>query len=150
MNYETELNQLREDYYRSMPRQRLKVAKQRIANPNHGPNLVVTYVSAIEGILRSLVIWNETESGRPQPDIYNKYKRSGVKTLYEKYIEQCNINSDAITDKRIYELVKYAVEYRNLLAHECTYLGQDTYPDLIQACEEFLSALCNHAGIDDL
>ena len=149
IDYEKHLRKLREQYVRSYPGQRLNIAKQRISNPSHGPNLIVTYVSAIEGILRSLVVWNETDSGRPGIATYNKYKRCGVHQLYEKYLQQRGVKSDVIIAAKKYELVGYAVEYRNLLAHECTYLGQDKYRDLIDACQEFLSRLCFHAGIND-
>ena len=148
-DYEEHLRTLRETYVRSYPRQRLNIAKQRIDNPCHGPNLLVTYVSAIEGILRSLVVWKETVSDRPEAETYNRYKRYGVCQLYERYLQQHDLESEAIISAEKYEQVGYAVEYRNLLAHECTYLGQNTYPDLIDACQEFLSGLCAHAGIDD-
>lgn len=147
-DYEKHLRKLRKQYVRFFPRQRVKIAKQRISNPSHGPNLIVTYVSAIEGILRSLVVWKETVSGRPEIETYNKYKRCGVRQLYEKYLQQHDIKSDVIVAAEKYTLVGYAVEYRNLLAHECTYLGQDKFPDLIDACQEFLSGLCSHAGIN--
>lgn len=74
MEYDKHLKELREIYYRSYPKQRLGVAMQRIQNPEHGPNLLVMYVSATEGLLRSLVIWAETTNGRPSEKIYNKYK----------------------------------------------------------------------------
>ena len=148
-NYEKHLKKLREQYVRSYPRQRLNIAKQRINNPSHGPNLIVTYVSAIEGILRSLVVWNETDSDRPKAGTHCKYKYIGVSKLYDKYLEQRNVKSEEIIAAEKYELIGYAVEYRNLLAHECTYLGQDKYLDLIVACQEFLSGLCAHAGIND-
>lgn len=148
-DYEDHLKKLRELYVRSSPRQRIGIAKQRISNPNHGPNLLVTYVSAIEGILRSLVVWNETVSRRPKIETYNKYKRCGVGQLYQKYLQQHDIKSDVIVAAEKYKLVGFAVEYRNLLAHECTYLGQDKYQDLIDACHEFLSGLIAHTGIDD-
>ena len=148
-DYEEHLRKLRKQYVRSYPRQRFNIAKQRISNPNHGPNLLVTYVSAIEGILRSLVVWKETVSDRPEAGTYDKYKYTGVSKLYDKYLEQRNAKSEEVIAAEKYELVGYAVEYRNLLVHECTYLGQDKYPTLIDACQEFLSRLCAHAGIDD-
>ena len=148
-DYEKHLKKLREQYVSFNPRRRVKIAKQRISNPCHGPNLIVTYVSAIEGILRSLVVWNQTGSGKPKAGTYDKYKYTGVSKLYDKYLEQRNVKSEEIITAEIYELVGYAVEYRNLLAHECTYLGQDKYPDLIDACQEFLSGLCSHARIND-
>jgi hypothetical protein len=40
-----------------------------------------------------------------------------------------------------WKLFVYAVEYRNLLARDCTYLGQDKFPSLIAACEAVLEKL---------
>lgn len=40
-----------------------------------------------------------------------------------------------------------AVDYRNLLAHECTYLGLDKFPSLIDGCEEILEKLVELAGL---
>jgi hypothetical protein len=40
----------------------------------------------------------------------------------------------------------YAVDYRNLLVHECTYLGLDVFPSLIEACEAVLNKLEKLAG----
>jgi hypothetical protein len=145
MDYDKHLIELREIYYRSYPKQRLGVAMQRIQNPDHGPNLLVTYVSAIEGLLRSLVIWAETTDGRPNEKIYNKYKNTTVKKLYSEYraLKNCG---DLVPPETL-KLVDYAVEYRNLLAHECTYLGQDKYPDLIAACKKFLDAIAQNMSI---
>lgn len=147
MDYASHLKELRESYYRSYPQQRFHIAKQRIENPAHGPNLIVTYVSAIEGILRSLVIWGNTSQGRPSEEIYKKYKNDNVKDLYKKYlsIKKC----EPLVSSTIFDLVCYAVEYRNLLAHECTYLGKNKYPELIDACIVFLKAIADDARLDD-
>lgn len=145
MDYETHLKELREIYYRSYPAQRLKIAKESIENPEHGPNLLVTHVSAIEGILRSLVVWLETTDTRPSSDTYESYRKWGVDALYRKYCALKGVGE--VAPEATYKLVSYAVEYRNLLAHECTYLGQDKYPELIDACKTFLSAVTTHANI---
>ncbi|KFN52141.1 hypothetical protein N790_12660 [Arenimonas malthae CC-JY-1] len=34
-----------------------------------------------------------------------------------------------------------------MLVHECTYLGQDKYPQLHQACQDVLDKLTGLAGI---
>ncbi len=47
------------------------------------------------------------------------------------------------------ELLEYAVAYRNLIAHECTYVGDDKSPSMIQACKEILMQLASIAGVDD-
>lgn len=145
MDYAKHLKELRKSYYRSSPKQRLEIATQRIQNPDHGPNLLVTHVSAIEGLLRSLVIWAETHSGRPSAETYEIYRKWGVESLYAKY--RLLTNCGELVSDSTFQLVGYAVEYRNLLAHECTYLGQDKYPELITACADFLMAISHHAGI---
>jgi hypothetical protein len=146
MDYENHLKELRASYYRSYPRQRVNIVKQRIENPEHGPNLLVTYVSGIEGLLRSLVVWGETNSGRPSAEIYEKYRMWGVDRLYKEYLKQkC---SEPVVDDELYQLISFAVEYRNLLAHECTYLGQDKFPKLIEACDAFLKSICTHENIE--
>jgi hypothetical protein len=45
-------------------------------------------------------------------------------------------------------LFGYAVDYRNLLAHECTYLGLDKFPSLIEACEAVLEKLARLGGLN--
>jgi hypothetical protein len=146
-NYDEHLKELRRSYYEAYPGQRWHVAKQRIENPDGGPNLLIAYVSAIEGVLRSLVIWGETPSGRPSEKTYNKFRNQGVEELLVKYLEQKGARVADIASDEIYKLVCYAVKYRNLLAHECTYLGQDIYPDLIDACKVFLDDLIKHADL---
>jgi hypothetical protein len=145
MNYSERLKSLRESYFKAPPQQRINVAKKRIANQQSGPDFIVTYVSAIEGLLRSLVIWNNSYTGKPSKTRYDKYKNFGVDALYREYLKI--INSETIVSDDIYELVTYAVGYRNLLAHECTYLGQDTYTGLIEACDSFLKEICTTAGL---
>ncbi len=126
----------------------MNIAKERISNPDHDPNLIVTYVSAIEGVLRSLVMWYETAPpSRPTAKTYSKYKNWTVRELYEKYLERRNGKSEELIPAETCELLWYAVEYRNLLVHECTYLGQNRSLKLISACQEFLCKLCDHAKI---
>jgi hypothetical protein len=147
VNHDEKLEQLRRDYYEAYPHQRWHIAKQRIENPDHGPNLLVAYVSAIEGMLRSLVIWGETPTGRPSEETYKKFKHWTVDLLFSKYLIQKGAEASDIVPDETYQIVNYAVDYRNLLAHECTYLGQDTYPELIEACETFLQSLLKNAEI---
>jgi hypothetical protein len=48
----------------------------------------------------------------------------------------------------IWDKIGFALDYRNLIAHECTYLGQDKYPDLIRACEHVIRKLAELEGLD--
>ena len=149
-DYNEHLEDLRRRYCEAFPKQRIGIASQRIdAGGSDGdPGLIVTYVSVIEGLLRSFVIWNETPTGRPTEKTYKKYKRTTPMKLFEKYLEQKDAEAAAIATPDDIALVEYAVEYRNLLAHECTYLGGDTSKPLIDACRVFLCGLCKHAGHD--
>lgn len=40
-----------------------------------------------------------------------------------------------------------AVEFRNLVVHDATYLGGDKFPELIRACAEVLFALATLSGL---
>jgi hypothetical protein len=93
------------------------------------------------------VIWGETTTGKPSKKTYEEYEHCSINELFAKYLEQRGAESKDMVADSTYTLVRYAVKYRNLLAHECTYLGQDRYPDLIDACETFLKCLANHASI---
>lgn len=47
-----------------------------------------------------------------------------------------------------WKLFGYAVQYRNLLAHECTYLGYDRSPELIEACRTVIKKLAADQGLN--
>ena len=145
-----QLKTLRDVYVRGFPSQRVDIARQRVDEASHGAGigLLIAYVSAIEGILRSLVIWNEKEpsSDRPTSDTYKKYKNTKTNDLYEKYCEQYGEKPDKVIPDETKDLVWCAVEYRHLLVHECTFLNAKTSTKLNEACEIFLQKLCEHAG----
>ncbi|MBU2862489.1 hypothetical protein KO489_01385 [Reinekea forsetii] len=144
MDYEEHLKSLRESYFRLVPRLRFDIAKKRISNTNAGANEIINKVSALEGVLRSIVIWQLNQNEKPSEDLYNKYRHMSAPKLYEKLCELLGV--ERIISSETYEVVEYAVKYRNLLAHECTYLGQDTYPGLIKACDELLVELAKLSG----
>jgi hypothetical protein len=149
MDYRAHLIELRKDYIEATPNQRLHIALQRISNPDHGPNLIVIYVSAIEGFARSLAMHQEGHSKADLSAIYAKYRNMCAERLIELYLQK-KINKDpqSYFGNEIWEKVGFAVDYRNLLAHECTYLGQDKYPDLIEACKQVLGKLAKLEGLE--
>jgi hypothetical protein len=150
---ESHLAELRRAYVEALPKQRLSVAVQRIKNPHHDPNLLIAYVSAIEGFARSLCIHQRGRTKEELSAAYKEYERRGPQSLVGEYWA-----AKALPSPRerfgadTWELFTYAVEYRNLLAHECTYLGQDRSPGLIDACRKVLQTLANDAGLsaDDI
>jgi hypothetical protein len=70
MDYEAHLTQLRKLYIEATPRQRPGIAIQRISNPDHGPDLLVAYVSAIEGFARCLAMRQQGHSKAELAAVY--------------------------------------------------------------------------------
>lgn len=145
MNFASELQNLRNTYRTLQPGQRLRIAGERIKKPVSGAAELVTRVSAIEGALRSLVIWQES-GDRPSKETYDRYKYMGVADLLDAYITQVGAERKELVDDDCYELVEYSVGFRNLIVHECTFLGSDKYPSLIEACDRLLESLRQHAS----
>lgn len=145
MSLEDELANLRSSYRRLQPGQRIRIARNRIREPLTGSAELVTCVSAIEGTLRSLVTWQEANE-IPSEKVYEAYRRSKFSTLLETYLMQTNAVLSDLTNDECHTRVSLAVCFRNLIVHECTYLGQDKYPSLIEACMTFMDSLEQHAS----
>lgn len=143
---EAHIKGLRRDYIESHPAQRMHVIRQRLANPEHQPNLLVTYVSAVEALARSIAMHLQT--GESLQAIYPRYKYMSPETIVEEIVEkktgQC---PEDYFGSEVWQRFLYSVEYRNLLVHECTYLGQDRTPYLIAACQIMLERISELAGI---
>jgi hypothetical protein len=74
--------------------------------------------------------------------LYPKYSHRKPEGLIQEYLQFKGINDpDTFFMEDTWRLFGYAVKYRNLIAHECTYLGLEKFPSLIKACDEVLSAL---------
>jgi hypothetical protein len=151
VNYKKHLIELRKSYYEAYPGQRLHIGMHRIKDPGNEPSQIITYVSIIEGLLRSLVIWGETEPtcGRPTQDTYKKFEYASIQKLFKEYLKRRGALVKDIVPCKKYRIFLYAIKYRNLLAHECTSLGQATFPAILEACEVFLQGLSKHAGLDN-
>jgi hypothetical protein len=153
--YDEDLATLRKIYVEATPRQRYGIAQQRIANLEHGPNVLVACVSAVEGLARSLAMHVDAQA-RAKPGtlkselsaVYPKYKWKDAEDLIETYLKAIGQpNPPEYFGLETWELFHYAVEYRNVLTHECTYLGQDRSPALIAACQAILHKLAAAAGL---
>jgi len=158
-DYAAELQELRRIYVRSTPKQRLHIILQRIDNPSHGPNLLVTHVSAVEAFARTLVMHAKATSKDHLESGYGRFRDREVKSLIVQYLTDRHGRAPADTfGPATWQRFAHAVNYRNLLVHECTYLGQQRYPQLIQACQDVLHqlaqlegllAVCDEVGIQD-
>ena len=141
-------SELRKIYVQSSPRQRLNVAVQRIGNTDHDPNLLVTRVSAVEAVARSLLVHHLASSETGALGFYDIFRNTGPVALVEAYVlAKTGTSASSHVGLEQWELFGQAVNYRNLLVHECTYLGQDKTPALIGACKDVLGCLCQLAGL---
>lgn len=144
-----QIEKLRQSYVRAYPKQRLHVAIQRINNPDHGPNRLIAYVSAAEGFARSLCMHRQARGRDALSALYPKYIRRGPESLIGEFLAAKNLGKPGEHfGSETWELFEYAVQYRNLLAHECTYLGMNLSPKLIDACKTVLRKLATDAGLD--
>lgn len=148
IDYVAELLCLRTIYPSLTPRQRLSIIRQRLRNHDSGPNRLVTSVSAVEGLARSLVMHVKARDKADLKKLYNSYKDRSPKTLVADYLKAKGMKEPSTHfGADTWRLFCHAVDFRNLLAHECTYLGQDKYPSLIKACEEVLENLAKQERI---
>lgn len=143
------LNELRRLYVEARPSQRLHIAKQRLEHPQHGPNVLIAAVAAVEGFARSIVMHCQAASKPELSAIYSQYRLKGPEELIAKYLQWRGLGSPkTFFDAEDWRLFRFAVKYRNVLAHECTYLGQDISPALISAARRVLSRLASTQGLE--
>ena len=147
-DYKAHLSELRKIYIEATPEQRLNIASQRINNPSDGCNMLVAYVSALEGFARCIAMHQEAHSKAELSTIYPAYRKLDAKRLVERYLQKrIKKGAQSYFGRDIWEKIGFALDYRNLIAHECTYLGQDRYPALIRACEHVLRKLAELEGL---
>lgn len=146
--FEKHRSELREIYVQSTPRQRLNIALQRIGNSDHDPNLLVTRVSAVEALARSLLVHHLASAQSDALSFYDVFRHSGPTSLVEAYFQvKCTSTPETVLGASVWESFGQAVHYRNLLVHECTYLGQDKTPALLDSCRNVLLKLADIAEL---
>jgi hypothetical protein len=142
VSYEEDLEEIRTRYVGSSPRQRLGIIRQRLNDHHFGPNRLVTAVSAVEALARSLLMHSVASKKADLLERYPNFRYRKPEGLIREFLESRGIaDPKAFFAEDTWQLFGYAVKYRNLLAHECTYLGLVKFPSLIQACDDVLTAL---------
>ncbi len=142
IDYDADLATMRARYISATPRQRLSIIRQRLDDHHFGPNRLVTAVSAVEALARSLAMHAIASSKNELAELNPRYSHRKPEGLIREYLESKGISDpSAFFAEDTWQLFGYAVKYRNLLAHECTYLGLEKFPSLIEACEDVVSAL---------
>lgn len=150
VDYVAERLKLRSIYVNSHPKQRLVVIRQRLAQPEIGATKLVTAVSAVEALARSLVVHSSTKSPADIDRIYSKVRNRAPEALVQDVFN--TFQKGAAADhfhEDTWPLFCEAVNFRNQVVHECTYLGQDKYPSLVAATLEVLEELVSIGALND-
>jgi hypothetical protein len=102
----------------------------------------VTAVSAVEALARCLLQHVDARTKAEIRAAYPRYKKWTAPSLVREYLLRHGIaDPSTFLEEDNWKLLGYAVEFRNVLVHECTYLGLDKFPSLINACEGVLEKL---------
>ncbi|AMO22532.1 hypothetical protein GCM10027034_29340 [Ramlibacter solisilvae] len=126
-----------------MIRQRLARADAEI-----GSSRLVTIVSAVEGLARSLLVH---APGRPPASAHFRYQQVRLKNPVDLVDEVFRLYAAKSAPQQLGEdtwnLFELATKFSNLVVHECTHLGQDKYLSLTSASERVLEELVEVAGL---
>lgn len=143
--------ELQRAYAMATPAARLRVIKQRLASAHGelGSTRLVTVVSAVEALARSLVVHS---AGRPASTAemrHRQFRATGPVELVEEVLRLRGAGRPLEHFGRdTWELFEVAARYRDLIVHECTYVGPDRHPYLVAAAESVLRGLIEVAGLE--
>jgi hypothetical protein len=148
-----ELEQLRSSYMTARPPARLASIRQRLARTegDGGPTRLVTLVSAVEALARSLVVH---APGRPASSSHFRHEQVRTKDPAELVEEALRLHEAKSARDRFgdetWQLFELAAQYRDLVVHECTHPGPDPYPALLAASQHVLDGLVEAGGLPRL
>lgn len=149
LNEQIPAEELRALYIRANLRQRYRVAASRIANPEHGPNQVVSAVAALEGFSRAVAVKGAVLKGEALDDAYSRLKWTGPLELIQDYIlPALGVAAEDAFDIDKWSLIPTAIEFRNLLVHEATYLHGGTCQHLVDAVVHVFERVGVLVGVD--
>ena len=142
------LSELRNLYIRATPSQRFKVAVDRLRYHDSGPNQIIQHVSAVEGFVRSVAMDFERKAGTPADQAYDILRNIGPVPIITDFIsKRLQADPDIMFGKDDWELFKLAVQYRNFLIHESSFLRHGYSTQLIGACKKVLYKLADLSEI---
>ncbi len=142
------VKELRELYINASPQQRYNVALDRLQYENSGPNLLIQHVSAVEGFARSVALDFKIKAGQPINIAYNDLRNiTPVPLIRDHIASQIQQAPEMIFGAEDWELFDIAVQFRNLLVHEASFLQQRYSTLLIRACRNILDKLAEIAGV---
>ena len=145
-----ELEQLRKSYAVSKPSARLFTIRQRLARAEAeiGPTRLIATVSAVEALARSVVVH---APGRPPATANFRYQQVRQKQPADLVEEALRLHGGKLPAEQVgattWDLFGLAVQARNLVVHECAYVGQDKYAPHVDAAERVLESMVEVAGL---
>lgn len=142
--------QLRDMYKTATLSQRYFVALQRVQNPEGEPNRLVNAVAALEGCARAVAArYQATEFKVDLLEAYGRVDHDALLKLLRKRIApKLESGLAALGDPQQWKTLEVAIQFRNLLVHEATYLHGGTCRELISCTLGFLSRLVELHGIE--
>lgn len=147
VDYEKELHAVREIYAGSNLHQRIGIVRQRLAYKDSPPNNLVNVVSAVEGFARILLCTLSASQYGDAIAAYNAHRNDKPEDMVRSILsQQGSHDPSSFFGEDTWDLFGYAVRYRHMIIHECTYLGQDKGPSMIAASREILVWLVSEAG----
>ena len=140
--------ELRRLYARGSLKQRHSIARQRLADPSAEPNRVVTAVAALEGFARAVAVSYRAKSGESVEASYSKLKLTRPLDLLRDYIAPSLDGGEGrLGTPKEWETLKVAIDFRNLLVHEATFLHGGTARHLEKCAVDFFDRLAEAVGV---
>ncbi|GAB3769582.1 hypothetical protein GCM10028796_34880 [Ramlibacter monticola] len=143
--------ELQHTYATATPAARLRAIRQRLASAHAemGPARLVTMVGAVEALARSLIVH---AAGRPASTAvmrHRQFRDTGAVELVEEVLRlRAAPGPSEMFGADVWQRFEAALRYRDLIVHECTYIGRDAHSELISAATTVLRALIELAGLD--
>lgn len=144
-------DELQRAYAVATPAARLRAIRQRLASV-HGEmasTRLVTLVAAVEALARSLVVHS---FGRPPSTAemrHRQFRDLGPLELAEEVLRLRGVARAALYfENDTWPRFEAAVQYRDLIVHECTFIGPDQSGQLITAADTVLRGLIALAGLE--
>jgi len=140
-HFRTHVQRLRDTYVKATPGQRAHVARQRMQHQGATANVLISFVSATEGMARSVLLMLRTASDVDVGRCYSRIRGDGPEDLLKKIAVAHGTTAPKLFGSEEWRLFGWAVKYRNLLIHEATFLNQVDGGWLVRAAEDIFLKL---------
>lgn len=132
-DFEEHLKRLQFMYSGTIIPLRTKVVKDRLNNPNCGPNKLILEVSATEGTARTILIKLLMDNGLDPKKTFKKVDKLKVRDVFGQIYKLKGLKIDNLLKTKVWKTFNWAIKYRNFLIHHCAFVGGKTSTELIKA-----------------